>query len=242
MDKLEASISAIDHARRATQLPMFEDLGQARIEEIVDFADPVPTAWAIVQAKYIIDGQRILHFWQGEFHLWTGSHYAGMPLPDVREMLYRVGAASSRGGPVKKRHVDDVLDALRAVANLSNSTPSPAWITREPDDPEPRAVVPMANGILDVEEGVLLPATPRLFSPYALPFCYDPDAPLPARWIAFLNELWDGDRESIELLQEWFGYALTSRTEQQKALMLITPKRGGKGTIGRVLSRLVGRR
>jgi putative DNA primase/helicase len=43
-------------------------------------------------------------------------------------------------------------------------------------------------------------------------------------------------------LQEIFGYALTPDTRFQKILMLIGPKRSGKGVTGRVLRRLVGDR
>jgi putative DNA primase/helicase len=41
-------------------------------------------------------------------------------------------------------------------------------------------------------------------------------------------------------LQEIFGLALTGETKHQKAFLLIGPKRSGKGTIARVLMRLVG--
>ncbi len=44
----------------------------------------------------------------------------------------------------------------------------------------------------------------------------------------------------IATLQEIFGYLLTADTNQQKAFALIGPKRSGKGTIGRVLHRLIG--
>jgi len=60
------------------------------------------------------------------------------------------------------------------------------------------------------------------------------------RWLSFLNQLWPGDAQSIALLQEWFGYCLTLNTSQQKMLLITGPKRSGKGTIGRVLSQLVG--
>lgn len=36
-------------------------------------------------------------------------------------------------------------------------------------------------------------------------------------------------------LQEMFGYLLSGDTSAQKMFMLVGPKRGGKGTIGRVL-------
>src|SRR5262249_9078956 len=42
-------------------------------------------------------------------------------------------------------------------------------------------------------------------------------------------------------LQKWFGYLLTPDTRQQKILLLIGPPRSGKGTIARVLERMLGR-
>ena len=45
----------------------------------------------------------------------------------------------------------------------------------------------------------------------------------------------------MESLQEWFGYLLTADTRLQKMLMVVGPKRSGKGTIARVLAALVGK-
>jgi putative DNA primase/helicase len=59
--------------------------------------------------------------------------------------------------------------------------------------------------------------------------------------LAFLRQLWPDDPASIETLQEVFGYALVADTSQQKAFLLVGPKRSGKGTIGRILGRSVGR-
>ena len=58
----------------------------------------------------------------------------------------------------------------------------------------------------------------------------------------FLSQLWPDDLQSIATLQEWFGYCLTLDTRQQKILMMVGPKRSGKGTIARVLRRLIGER
>jgi putative DNA primase/helicase len=55
-----------------------------------------------------------------------------------------------------------------------------------------------------------------------------------------LRQLWDGDLQSIQCLQQWFGYLLTSETYLQKGLMLIGPPRGGKGVITGVLGQLLG--
>ena len=66
-------------------------------------------------------------------------------------------------------------------------------------------------------------------------------APQPKRWLAFLNELWPDDPDTIGALQEMFGYLVSGDTRQQKMFLLVGPKRGGKGTIGRVLIRMIGR-
>ena len=86
------------------------------------------------------------------------------------------------------------------------------------------------------------PATPCFFTPVALDYDFDANAGPPTNWLAFLNDLWPDDSQSIATLQEWFGYCLTLDTRQQKILMMVGPKRSGKGTIARVLRRLIGER
>ncbi len=215
----------------------------ADASECADFADPVAAARSIVDAFYTGETFRLLHWWQGEFWTWTGSHYERLPPADVREVLYRVGPACSKA-PIKKSTVDNVQDALRAVANLSQrDVPAiPAWIvtSSEEPDPDPREVIPLANGLLRIEDRTLLPSTPRLFVPYCLPFDYSLEVTAPVEWLRFLASIWPDDLESIHCLQEWLGLLLTADTSFQRALMIIGPKRSGKGTIGRVIIRLLG--
>ena len=54
--------------------------------------------------------------------------------------------------------------------------------------------------------------------------------------------MWGDDETAIALLQEYFGYVLCGRLDMQKMLMLIGPTRSGKGTIARVLTKLMGGR
>ena len=82
--------------------------------------------------------------------------------------------------------------------------------------------------------------TPRFFNAYSLEYDYDPAAPVPHEWLGFLEQIWGADSESIAALQEWFGYLLTPDTRQQKILMMVGPKRSGRGTIARVLKALAG--
>ena len=66
------------------------------------------------------------------------------------------------------------------------------------------------------------------------------NAAAPRQWFAFLDQLWPDDPDSINVLQQIFGYCLTSSTKLQKAFMVVGPTRSGKGTIGRVLTALIG--
>jgi putative DNA primase/helicase len=130
------------------------------------------------------------------------------------------------------------LEALKAVTHLPPTVQPPAWL--DGDGPSPRDLVVTANGILHVPSRELRAHDPRLFVGHAVPFAYDPDAPPPTRWQRFLHELWSDDQESVALLQEMFGYAVSGDTRLQKIMLLVGPTRAGKGVVANVLSHLVG--
>src|SRR5439155_7959642 len=99
--------------------------------------------------------------------------------------------------------------------------------------------ISMTNGLLHVPTRTLQPHSTQFFNHHALPFAFVPDAPPADAWLAFLAQLWD-DASAIAALQEVMGYLLGGDTTLQKMFMLVGPKRGGKGTVGRVLSGLLG--
>jgi putative DNA primase/helicase len=136
-----------------------------------------------------------------------------------------------------RRKVGDVLEALQAVTHLDEQVEPPAWIDGDGNE----RLLALRNGLLYLPTRRLVPHSPRLFNLLALPYDYDAKAPEPARWLAFLKELWPEDPDSVSLLQEWFGYVLCGETAQHKILLVIGPPRSGKGTIARVLTALVDR-
>lgn len=52
-----------------------------------------------------------------------------------------------------------------------------------------------------------------------LPVRYNPDAPVPERWLSFLDDLLD--KEDIPVLQEFMGYAMIPSNRGQKMLLMI---------------------
>src|SRR5262249_27319371 len=136
------------------------------------------------------------------------------------------------------------LDALRAVSNLPKTMVAPCWLEGAGSHPQlnPLDIVACANGLLHIPTRTLLPATPTFFTLNGLNFAYDPSAPEPTKWLAFLKQLWGEDETSIAILQEATGYFLTPDTRFQQIFMVVGPRRSGKGTIGRIVRRLLGER
>ena len=71
-----------------------------------------------------------------------------------------------------------------------------------------------------------------------LTVAYNPDAPIPQKWLQFLSELLQP--EDIPTLQEFLGYCLLPTTKGQKMLMLIGKGGEGKSRIGLVMRSLLG--
>lgn len=184
-----------------------------------------------------------LVFWREQWLTWTGSYWEITDNSVLRNLLYELlRGAIFEGKNDSERlswnpdrsKVDKVVDALKSSALLSNKIDPPIWTNGHNAQ-----VIACQNGLLDIDDRDLLPHSQKFFNLFALPFDYDPEATCP-RWLKFLREVFPGDREAAELLQEWFGYVLSGRTDLHKMLMIIGPPRSGKGTIDRILERLIG--
>jgi putative DNA primase/helicase len=187
---------------------------------------------------------RILHYWSGCWWAWLGSHYIRVGRVQMERLIYEwTEHATYQKGDEEvpwspsRRKVGETLHALESVCSLSISEQS-VWIDGRAAD----AVVPCHNGLLDVASKELLPHTPEYFNEFCVPFDYDPAASEPERWLRFLDSVWPDDLEQVALLQEWFGYVLSGRTDLEKALLVVGPTRSGKGTMfSTVLTGLIGK-
>jgi P4 family phage/plasmid primase-like protien len=127
--------------------------------------------------------------------------------------------------------VGETLAALKAVAHLAPEIDPPHWL----DGRAEGELIAFPNGLLDIRSGKLLPPDPAFFTFAALGFDYESKGAEPIAWMTFLDEIFRGESDQIEALQEAFGYLITGDVSQEKAIMLLGPKRSGKGTILRAL-------
>lgn len=182
---------------------------------------------------------------------WTGTCWRELDEQQMRASLYtRLEHATYTAGLDKdgnpeirdwaptRTKISNLLDALGAITLLPTEVDAPSWIDRDEQDPTP--IVACRNGLLRIRDRELLAHGPGFFNIVSVPFDYDPAATAP-NWKAFLHRLWPEDPASVAALQEWFGYVLSGRTDQQKILLMKGPTRSGKGTIARVMKEMVGK-
>ena len=139
----------------------------------------------------------------------------------------------------------DVIQALSGHCLLPATLQPPAWIGSKPGPFQSQEILAAKNTLIHLPSFIAgKPATCAhsldFFSFNALDYDFHADAGMPPHWLAFLSQVWANDPEAIAALQEWFGYCLLPDTRQQKILLIVGPKRSGKGTIARVLRALIG--
>ena len=193
------------------------------------------------------DGGTLIHH-QSMWNHWTGKRYEVTSDDDLKAKLWKWLSTCSFFKKDKlaafqpsRNIVAGVMDALKAVANQSSTLESPGWLSNGPSQ-----IIAFENGLLDVDKFLtsgntdIWLHTPQWFSPNCLPHRFEPNAECPV-WLSFLHEVFDGDRERIEALQQWFGYNLISDNRQHKIALLIGPPRSGKGTTLAVMSAMLGK-
>ncbi len=211
---------------------------------LVDPKAPLTVARQFLASRFEHFERTTLLHHRGDWRYWCGTHYRLADPAEVKRQIYEFlenasipADDDSRPCRPNKKMVEEIFHALVSIAFLDGAVDTPCWFGEGPD---PRRLVAMRNGVLELDSLELYGHSPELFNTHALPFDYDPGASAPESWLRFLASLWPTDNESIGTLQEMFGYFLSGDTSQHKVFMLIGDKRSGKGTIARVLTRLIG--
>ena len=210
---------------------------------VIDPSAPLDIARLFLKVKHTAIRAPTLHHHRGAFYKWDGTSYPEAEEQWLAHELYAfLDQCMTKDGHrfrPRKARVSEIIDALKAAAYLPGSIEAPTWLGPAPDL-APSDIIACGNGLLHLPTLDLLPHSPEFFTHHALEFAYDRAAAEPLEWLSFLARLWPDDAQSIDALQEIFGYVLTSDTSQQKAFLIVGPPRSGKGTIARVLRRLVG--
>jgi hypothetical protein len=228
----------------------------AAVEEAEEAGRPVFTGEPVKMARqFIKDVMPHLVYINEEWLNYEGNRYVALENHPanigVRSALQKyadtgVDAKTGADYIIARAELDNLVDALRNLVFREGSrVRPPAWLEEDGTEPPAHHVIAVRNGLLDVRTGDLMRPSWTFFTRNGLEYNYiDPAyAPRPERWLQFLDEVWpikDGLEENHLSLAEMFGYCLSLDTSQHKIFLLNGIRRGGKGTVGRVLLRLIG--
>lgn len=186
-----------------------------------------------------IDGVTRLVYWGGDVYRYQAGRHAAVPDEDLRPTVTRF--LNERFQRVTPGVTSCVIEQLRAAVHLFSHKLPPCWIGEPPVEWQPDDMLVAPNCILHLPTMETIPQTPRLFSTTTIGCEWDPKAPIPERWLQFVEqEVFPNDLQSVEALQETFGLMMVDDTTLQKIVAMIGVPRSGKGVILRVLRGLVG--
>lgn len=212
----------------------------------------LPTAEAFVREFHDDPFGQTLRCFAGVFYQWKNNRYVEVEDGALKQRLqpwlhgsvryvYNKSTKENELVPFESNpgSINGALESIRAYTHLPATTVAPSWLSGNSAF-EAKDILPCRSKLLHLPTMKSIVPTPDYFTFNALEFDPDPKAPLPVEWLKFLNDVFGDDLESIQLLQEYIGYCLTGDTSQQKMMLMVGPKRSGKGTIARVLNKLVG--
>ena len=190
---------------------------------------------------------RPLANWRGEWFRWDGKCWGPTSDDQIRQVLYRLlekanyerlvnGATVETPWDPDKAKVTNIVDALKAEALWPDEVKDGSW-----RDGRDCRVVPFANGLLRIADMRLLKHSPDYFNTEYLRCDYDGDAKADAV-TAFLDDLTGSDPEAIEALLAFVGTRIAEDNRYQKLMVVQGPSGSGKGTLDRLLSKVLGRR
>jgi putative DNA primase/helicase len=240
----------------ATLRSLIFQVNQGARKEALARGEIVLDAGAMNHARTFLDnhysseeGYKLVHY-ADDFFIYGGTHYEVIEEQTIRSKVYafldKCKKPAKQGALVpfnpSPATVSGAIDAIKSIVHLANhaNTKPPIWL-EDYSSAKPAAskLVSLKNGIFHLEDSILIPHSLGFFTQNSLPFEYNQSATSPT-WDTFLRSVWPDDQQSIDTLQEMFGYILSGDTRQQKFFNIIGPRRSGKGTINKVLVALLG--
>lgn len=247
-----------DDPRTAEEVQRFTEGQQQRIAADAERhpvlpslrTNPFGAATIVLDHYFTKDDVRLLVYYREDWYQYKNQRWVQVAKKDVESALYKrlllcrqVDAEGEIHDFVtSKPNLDTIYFQIEKNETIPSDMAVPC--VREPDgswrEVDGQGWMVCRGEIVDMLSGKSRP-TLYTFVPNGADWRYDPDATEPERWHQFLAELFGDKADEITLLQEWFGYVLSGDRWAQKALLIVGPKRAGKGTIGHVLKYLLGK-
>ena len=187
-----------------------------------------------------------LHWYRGQFWSWNGRYYIPYEMEEVSRRFHRWLYRTF--GPVEANptFARQVSDCAASETMIASTTAMPCYVEKSGQIAN-RNWINLTNGNFDLDvlirgedKPILLPQSPRWFTPVGLPYGFTAEAVCPL-WDQFLLRIMEGDQERISFLQEWLGYNLVLDTSLDRFVIFEGPGGNGKGVFLDVMTEILGR-
>lgn len=230
---MAVSAQALREAAGSDFKPLIESLG------ITDHDGDVLKDGELIGHTVSLERDLVRHFaalstWafsDGVVQRWLANRWVPSTEPELRSFIFHemssmrvILSGDEQDLPVTARLAASVTSIV--VGSLA-TTPLP---------PMRPSLLPLSNGVLDLDTLELLPHAPANANRWLLPDAYDPDATCPS-WTQFLEE---AAGEDAEWLREWVGYCLRDGNHRERMAWLYGPTGTGKSTFIKTLNRMFG--
>lgn len=185
----------------------------------------------------------------GSWYIWKGTHWAEDRTNHVRELAthtaqaiydeaeYLSQAVDLESGRKRRDYANTSSNHRRLMNMISLAEPKLAAMPEEFD--RDKWLLNIRNGTLDLKSMELQPHNCKDKITRLIDIGYNPDADCP-RFLRFLDQILEGNTERIRLIQQWFGYCLTSVTTEQKFMILSGDGGNGKSVLVDVIRDVMG--
>lgn len=160
---------------------------------------------------------------ESEFYVYRNGMYGPAEneviLPEVQRILGEYTTRQAKGETLHK--IADMTRYPRSVFGSASLT-----------------LIPLRNGVYDMETKELIPHSPTYYFTYQFPITYDKQATCP-KTEAFLNQVLT--EEQVPTIMEWLGYYFYRLYSFKKAIIFVGEGDTGKTTLLEVITYLLGR-
>ena len=221
-------------------------------DNVFDNDIPATIAEVFLTRHKTEDGALILRSYRGQWVEFIDGCYRNLDVDVLRGQLYKFledkkikkyagGGFTLEPYKPSRSKINDIMDAFSKQCPVD--VDPPAWLDGR-EGLDPADLIIFNNGVLDVDQYIkgshrLRVANPLFFSLSSIPHDLETTAES-SLWSGFLDDIFNGDQQRIDLLQEWFGYNLVPDMSFEKFMIFVGPPRSGKGTILSTLSAVLG--
>lgn len=185
---------------------------------------------------------------RGKWMQWTGNWWK----PDVTKVVWERAATVARMRYEAAEAVEDqdLREAgVKFARQCENGGRTKSMLERAETLPQLKVagnnwdrdpwLLGVANGVLNLRDGVLRPGVREDYITQHVPIEYDPNADCP-RFKRFLKEIFGGDTVMVDYVWRVMGYILTADVREQCMFMFYGKGSNGKSTLIKVLQWILG--